>query len=414
MFRPLFIVYVLFPASLLLSRTFHLHVPRNWIDGYWGMCLLFGLLSLLTSPPSRAQCSSATNRTTRYYTYIGACLFGLIVIGKFAIPLIFDNVMFVSWLMEAKPFFYILTAAILLAAFGPLAPKDFILPGVGLSCLLVGECLVLSLQSGTILRPLGSGEPNYDACLLLLSFWAGLGEKKTRYEILCIIAIGLAASMSRTAAAAATMLVLIHPGKPSLRALAALFFIAAAWLAFQTRGLTAGALEAFDRFWMWRAAYMLVMQSPESAFWGHAPGIPLPITIPDSLALLWETQKREWGLYGIHPFLLHGFFPRWVATWGICGIVMLSMFTFSFFMHHRQKAVCLALIVALYIEGTTLGLFYLSNVAIPVLLVCMCRMPSATGERKTLLREVSCAFSVKGLPPAAEESHSPQPPRSVI
>ncbi|WP_169727942.1 hypothetical protein [Desulfovibrio inopinatus] len=371
MLRPLPIAYLVFPLSLLIARTQALPLPRNWIDGYWCLCLALGLLVLITKTPSTPSPTSVRmGSPLNAFGVVIASTAGLCVLFKFGIPVLFGEVALVSWLMEAKPFFYVLTTIVWIHAFGRLPKNAFIWPGIGLACVLLTECFVLSFQHGAPIRPLGSGEPNYDACLLLLSLWAALGEKKRRTGAICIIALGLAASMSRTAAAAAIVLMFLHPGRLLMRITAILFFLSAAWFAFQARGLSANAIEAFDRFWMWRAALTLWNNSPESALLGHAPGVALPVHIPASLAALWKVQTQAWGLSGVHPFLFHGFFPRLVATWGGLGILTVFISAGLFIAKHRHKQMALALVAALIIEGSTLGLFYLSNVAVPILLAC--------------------------------------------
>ncbi len=123
-------------------------------------------------------------------------VFDLVLI-KFNVPLINSEASFYPYLMDLKPLFYFLVSLLWIAAFDKPSKEDFVRFGVWLSMIIVLDLIIESINAGQFTRAYGSGEINYDACLLLISLCASLGTDREQKNT--IIYLGLLFALSRTA-----------------------------------------------------------------------------------------------------------------------------------------------------------------------------------------------------------------------
>ena len=135
------------------------------------------------------------------------------------------------------------------------------------------------------------------------------------------------------------------------------------------RDLELGNLESFDRYWMWAAGLEYLANSPWATAFSVAPGGPVDVDVPRFVADLWVDQQDNLSLEGIFPFHFHAMWLRLVLTWGWLPVAIGAMTMFRTFVADRRRnrearpffAVCAIL-------GLTMGLIYLGNVALVVLL----------------------------------------------
>ncbi len=119
--------------------------------------------------------------------------------------------------------------------------------------------------------------------------------------------------------------------------------------------------------WMWQAAGSFALASPVEAMTGFWPGLALPLPVPAQLSFLWSMQAGEWGITGVHPYNLHGFWLRMAATWGV-GTAALSAAALCWAMIVAKGNAVRSLSMLCIAAGMTMGLVYCSNVAVPLLL----------------------------------------------
>ncbi len=356
---PIVLAYVAYPVVNIASRVAGLNVPRNWIDIVW-LCLALCSAIVLTQRKVHIR-NSIEIQITLF-------LFVLLATVKAGFSL-FDDPEAIAYLMEVKPLLYLGVALLIRSAFGLTDRRHFVAAGKWLAYIAVIDFLMESLAAGRFIKPLLSGEPNYDACLLLVSFALAMNPAdRSRKVNTTIIALGILATLSRTTLVALVFITFLFGKlrpvtKLSIGLLATGFVV----FSFQVRELGLMDVEDMDRYWMWVSAFNLLQGQLGSALFGYPIGVALPVNVPQALEWLWESQQEGWGIQGIYPFNFHAFWLRLTISWGTTGLfivltVLLWIWT------RRQNAESRSLVVILLFQGLTMGLFYLSNVAIPLYL----------------------------------------------
>jgi len=358
---PLFAAYIAYPLAVYAGRLFDVSIARNWIDALWLLLLFLALLFALQRQ------RSALRKSLGLALAMAGAVLALIVVFKFGAPLAQSQVTAIPYLMELKPLYYLAVSMVWFFAFGPPEPRDFVRFGLWLSAFLILE-LGLGRISSLALRPFGSGEVNYDACLLLVSLCMATAAEQSSRKTKIWIFLGIAASLSRTATAAAAVVVLFSPNtRPWKKMLMVCACAGAFALSFPLREIPAQGLESLERYWMWLAGINLVARNPVHGLFGFTAGLPLPVRAPEALSGLWMAQQRTWGISGIFPFHFHSFWLRAVLTWGLVSVSAALFFALLLLKKHPHP-VFISLAALCTVMGLTMGLFYLSNVAVPLYL----------------------------------------------
>lgn len=362
---PVFACYVLFPISLLAAKYLHLDVPRNWIDVLWAG---LAFLSLVVVVHRRYLALPAR---WGWAVLGGLSLACGLMIAKVMLSLSSGNLVLPPFAMEIKPFFYLGVAVLWVGAFGAAKPKAFVGGGTMLALMVCADFFLESYLAGGPVRVTLTGDPNYDACLLLIAFCVVLfgADEKPSSAIVALLIAGLLITMSRTTLVAAIAIILFFaPFSSRSKVIFSSAAVLAIILSFVLRGLSLDSLNQMDRYWMWLAAVDLFSSHPWHMFVGFHVGHPLPATIPRPIAELWSMQESDWGISGIFAYNFHAFWLRFAITWGvvIAGLVAAS-FAYAFL--NRQNSTLLrALALLVLVMGLTMGTFYLSNVALPLYL----------------------------------------------
>jgi len=334
----------------------------TWIDIAW-LGLFFVTLLIFIVKLSR--------QANQRVTYL--VLFALFFIAAMVMLRFWDlfdysfSATIIPYAMEVQPVFFGLLVILWIYTFGPPAKTAFINAGAGLGVILICQFVVDSLMAGRVVRINGSGDINYDAVLLLIAYALSLEEEKQPQIKIMLIMVGFVATFSRTGMAVAMINVLLFGRhkwiyKVTFLGVALLAII----ISFQIRDIPFRIFSA-DRFWMWKSAFELFQSQPWRALSGFPIGDPLPVYTPQALAWLWETQRQGWGLPGIYPYNFHAFWLRIAISWGVpVALVILSLFV-VLFIRTRSRSLR-SLIVTCVVSGVTMGLFYISNVSIPILL----------------------------------------------
>lgn len=362
---PLFITFVLFPIIQISTRLFGDEVKRTWIDGLWLGLLLLALTKLAISN---------NLKTTRYSRGVIGVFYGVIglaLVYFFGIPLLHDVVL-IPYLMELKMPFYIIFSGCWLLAYGLPKADSFILCGKMLSIIVLVDLVIESAISGRWVAPLLSGEKNYDALLLVIALIMalgtselGIGNSTRRTPILALI-LGILATSSRTALLALGVVFLISNQKNRNKIFVILASIVFVIISFVLRDLEFN-IDDMDRYWMWASFFEFISENPSVLLTGFSVGAPLPINVPEVLTWLWESQQDSWNINGVYPFNFHAFWLRATITWGLLSFILFIYF-FKLAASKKSSSLLRFLSVTVLIEGMTMGVFYLSNVAIPLIL----------------------------------------------
>lgn len=357
MMHPIYISYVFFPLLMIVSRVGDFEVPRNIIDVYWVILLLASLPNLFNWLLYK---KIPRLRLLLYFTIV------FVLVVKFSLPWVLYDVSLVPYLMSVKPIFYFLVAIGTCIIFSSVDKHIFVKSGIALSLIIIFEFIISSIAHGTIVRPRGSGEINYDACLILLSIISARGFCFAHKKIvLSILFGGLFLTFSRTAILTLLILYLVFEKKQFFTMIiastsAVIFFIGS----YLIRGLSIDSLDRYDRLWMWLSAFDLLVHQPFGLVFGFLPGVSLTLDVPINIQGLWDYQAALWGLSGVFSYNYHSFWLRALIDYGLFPIlIMFFLFVVSFFNSIVQKQ---AFFIFLALQGMTMGLFYLGNVSVVI------------------------------------------------
>ena len=359
--------YVLFPIVGIVTRIADIQsaLTRNWIDLTWFVILVISISAFFIN---RGKDGPLDNRSIAIVIAFSLLILGIFLL-KYGISYINHSVSYIPYLMEAKPFFYLLSASIWVIAFGAPENEDFVRVGVWLGLIIILEFVIESFLAGRIVRILGSGEINYDASLLLISICASLVGKRYKPVHQLILYLAVVITFSRTALATAILIIFFFSSvNIAIKLLFSGVSLSSIILSFVIRDLPITIISA-DRYWMWKTAILLFAENKWRLLWGWPIGVSLPVSIPPALDYLWITQQQNWGLDGIYQFNFHAFWLRIAISWGIpITILMLLLIAAILIFPGRIFRDLKGIALFCLIGGLTMGLIYLSNVSVPLIL----------------------------------------------
>lgn len=348
--------YVYFPLANQLSEFLDLKFSRNSIDLAFVLVVVGAILNLVFK---RLNIS--------VYSALSAVVALLLILWIYA-GYVFNFSPLPTALMEAKPLVYFLIA--LLVVESRLIPsiQAFCYYGSILSVILTAEFLIRSLSSGALVRPIGSGEVNYDAALILLSLVVSFADKRYFYRFAPLLVLGVLASFSRTGVLALCAVFLLADFvQIKYRILVISIAFLSGLLSFAMRGLEINSLESLDRYWMWLSGIDYILNNISSSIIVFAPGSPLNVAVPPYVEELWLKQQEVLGVEGIYPFHFHAFWLRLMVGWGWLPVLLLLFYFYFKFTKKGAGIEVRSYILVCLILGLTMGLFYLSNVSVPYL-----------------------------------------------
>ena len=360
---PLVITYSAFPAVDMLLRaggfeTFGSWI-RSWIDAAWILLLVIGSIALLFKFPRPIALPKITA--------LGVLVVGMCFVIS-AASLLPAGTSFLPYVMELKHIAYAALAFVWTAAFGLPKQTAFLQAGSLLSGLIAGELLIRSALAHSVAHPIGSGEVNYDACLLVLSLCLALADRTASVGRISWLFFGVLATFSRTGAITALAVLFFSPRlRTSVKILAWIPAGFAVFLSFQSRGLDL-AVNQIDRYIMWATALQLFAHHPLGMLFGYGVGCSLPADMPVGLRDLWESQSENLGIGGIFAFQFHAMWLRLAISWGFVMVLYVSVVLLRWVWQYRSP-LARYLAIAIIAEGFTMGVFYLSNVSVPAFLL---------------------------------------------
>jgi cbb3-type cytochrome oxidase subunit 3 len=362
-------------------------LTRSWIDAVWVVLLFFCIVLL------------PVHNRGLVFRWGAVWILVLICAARAVLAATNSTVEPAPFMMELKPLLYFICAFFWINCFGTPSLDAFVRAGCYLSAILTAEFAFVSAMHGGPVRPEGSGEVNYDACLLLLPFAVALCERRRYRWQLLFLGAGLVFSFSRTAQITAFLLAMMT-GR--LRRLQKLLVAGAAllgyFLALRVRSVS-GDASVGDRFFMWTAALRMFAQNSAATLFGFGPGAPLEIDVPKQLRGLWDAQAHGIHEGGVYAFNFHSMWVRLTVSWGLLMVILLLLLLLGW-MYVAKSRLAVAAAIIIFVEGLTMGVFYLSNVAIPMLLfMAMVQRRAATVAAREAPQEE----------PAVAEAPPPEP-----
>lgn len=359
---PLLLVYILYPIVNISCRLTNIQLFNNWIDVIWAMLLSISILNILLRP----------RFTINRLVIVLIMLVIIFIYLHISLNLVFNQIEAIPLFMELKPFFYILFGWIWIKAWGIPDEKKFIIWGAWLGLILIVDLIVESSINHRIVKIMGSGEINYDACLLVISSCFFIANKslasKKNFVKIGLIFLGLLASLSRTGLIIEVLIFIIFwQSSLVIKLIPSATAMAAVVVSFLVRNLPLSLLSG-DRYWMWRTATILFLNHPIQFLLGFGVQT-LPVIIPPQLSYLWvELQQTGWGLSGIYAYNFHSFWLRFISSWGLLATLPLILLLGYFLVSRNCPRLLRLLSLVFIMEGVTMGVIYLGNVAVPLLI----------------------------------------------
>ncbi|HWH59032.1 MAG TPA: hypothetical protein VN682_15500 [Terriglobales bacterium] len=274
----------------------------------------------------------------------------------------------VTYAMELKPVIYVFTAWLWSITFGTPTKRAFVQAGIALCALIIAELFIGSIIQRSLVRPVGSGEVNYDACLIVLSLCVALSDPVCSGQDIFLLFGGVLATFSRTGGMAALAVLLLSRRVPKLLKLGAVgASLAVSIVSFLIRNLQLD-INQIDRYLMWASALDLFHSDPKGLVWGYGVGAALPATGSAGLADLWITQAEKLDVSGIYAFQYHALWLRLLISWGsvTTGLLLLTLLAWVL---QRKSLLARFLATVILLEGLSMGVIYLSNIGVPVWLL---------------------------------------------
>ena len=357
---PLLIAYIIFPAVSIIGNLFFTNYLRQWIDVLWLVMLVLSFIVLANRQTLKSSMG----------VFAATSIFLAYMFGS-AFYVTFEISSLITFLVGFKCAFLLFVSIGIAAAFGIPDRSAFLSYGVLLAILLIFGCVVEMIMAGQVIRPDPTGEINYEAALLILSLIVADINKIKRCQWLAIL-IAILFSMSRTALIVLVVISFIKfrigLTKQFILLIAATTFFFASYL---MRGLEIDSYEQIDRFWMWLTWFEAMDSASLTQFlFGFGPGVALPVDVPKQLTWLWENQQEITNTHGIFSYNFHAFWARFSIDYGVLAAILLLSFCIYPFLRLRSNDQ-IAFASFVLIEGLTMGLFYLSSVAVPAFLAGM-------------------------------------------
>ena len=339
---PLYIAYLAWPLWQAVSPALGLskalaQVPSP-ADGLWLALAALALLASLTrrrkSPAPKPDDRPVGAAAIEHPLFLIG-LFGLLlaILYRFGGPLLDLTRNRGLYVLELKPFVYLLFSALWAASFGLPAKRTFVLLGAVLGAAAALDLLVVLALSGRVQPSTRLGGSQYQSTLLLVSLCAGLRqsvglprpplpdpdpeENHSPLARFCTLA-GLFASLSHSALFAAGWIVLFF-GRWRLPARVLVAGAAGAAILFTVLRSQdpMSALESLNRSWLWVAGLDLFRAEPLRLLTGFPVDAPLPMPEPQEFLPLWRLQSHAMDLFGVHAHNIEPFWLRFCLVWGI-------------------------------------------------------------------------------------------------
>jgi hypothetical protein len=349
--------YILFPIICgQLGQV--IYVSRNWIDVEWSILILIVPLALLARP--KTVVGPNVIIVAGSWLLAGIVGVGHIIMG--------DYFSIISLSYDIKIIVYVVVGCVIYVS----SVEDgsmhvtFRWCQMFLAGYVMLEFFVESIMSGTVARPFGSGEINYDAALLCIGLFYNIARQHQlrRFDYIVIIAITVTFSRTAVISLGVGLVILWLAGELKLRRVEIGVGVAAGmaslYSSFIVRGLSFDS-EGVDRYWMVESFIDLIEQGPWELLFGYGPGAVLPAKIPDPVAWLWDQQAEGSEIYQVVAFNYHLLWLRMPISFGAvatsaiaCGMIALGV------LYKKVRGI----VIFLILSGFTNGVFYLSNVGV--------------------------------------------------
>ena len=383
---PVYLVYCVFSVVFVADYNLNTDISRNILDIVWG-----GLfLCASTFAYAKLIQSFKLSEQTVVFIFLTSIITSIYLVKYLAFQDNFYLFDVLAFAMEMKIFFYAFFSVVWLYVFRDVDVKSFSIAGVFLSIVIIVSVLIESILNGGLVRGHGSGEINYDALLLLLALVASLfGHEKVSKKVVYIILLGLLITLSRTSLIVLAFVVFFYTNINFYKKiLVFVFSISLVVSSFVLRDLEVD-LSKVDRFAMYESAYHGF--SKDSNFFGNFPGLSIDLETPEQLNWLWNKQSEEHGLSGLYPFHLHAMWLRFHFTFGlIVSSAIFFYFIYSSILSKNKLRRVLSFVIVM--QGLTMGVFYISNVSIPLILLYLSTRYMATGEKASVLRRFQSKY----------------------
>lgn len=277
------------------------------------------------------------------------------------------NFYWVPYLREVKPGLYVLFSALFISRWGSPSLEAFIRAGSFFACLVLASFAISLVTGGG--RPEVIDEANYDNFLVLLACIATFTKFGLKFDTRFVIfLLATLVSQSKTGVVCFFVIIAVFAIKEFgikviLQMIAGLAVIA---IVMTSRISSIDSIENIDRFRMWFSYFDLVKSSSVMSFlFGFFPGVPMRYDDPFIGWFITFQSEELLGILGLHPFNYHAMWLRLMCSW---GAIPLGLGIAWMFCRFKVSRINLAILALIFIQATSMGVFYLSTVAVPLIL----------------------------------------------
>lgn len=296
------------------------------------------------------------------------------------------NFYWVPYLREIKPGLYLLFGALFISRWGSPSIEAFIRAGNFFSYLVLISFFIGILRGGS--RPEVIDEANYDNFLVLIACIASFAKFGLKFDgRFLLYLLATLASQSKTGVVCFFVIIAIFSikefGVKVIIQLAAGLVVIAVVMAVRMSQIE--NIEDIDRFRMWLSYFELVKNSSlMSLLFGFFPGVPMRYDDPYIGWFITFQSEETLGILGLHPFNYHAMWLRLMCSWGVIPLTIFALWLIKKFKITRISLAVLSLIV---IQGASMGVFYLSTVAVPLILFIVAANRYRPPQKTKLRRE---------------------------
>jgi len=368
--RLTLMLFVVAPILQLLIR-FGLgsqHAAQSVVKGWDDLVILCATLVAVPSLPARV--SALRNG---WIGPVALALFALVMgIKVAAVDWPRVDFFWETLGMELKPIYYLVAAAAIYLRIGRLHLEHWLGRFVFFACMMVLSYLIqIAMGLGTLARAQAVEEANYDGFILGMGLLIcyHLRDRVSKYAW-AILLLATVLTLSRTGMAALLLIaaiICVRHRRFGWLVAGAVALVPAAIAIYVTRANGASSNQ-FDRFRMWQSFFLTVRHwSPFEWMFGMMPGVPIRYYDPYIQFFIDFQSVGAHGLAGLHPFNYHGMHIRYIITWGLLGVAIALV---AMALSLRRGGWLLGLLwFYILIQGVSMGVIYLTTVAVPTLLM---------------------------------------------
>lgn len=288
-------------------------------------------------------------------------IIGFLVILKYFIPWVDENILLTASLMDAKWLIYLFTAIVWLNSFGSPRIEKIYKYCIFFCFIYIAKALYMIL-TGQLSRSGVLMEANYDGYMILMVYCFSDVVKGKKWWWNAIIILTTLLTFSRTGWASFFAIMALKLFKKNILYVILLIPIVLVLIELGT-DLRGESAQNMDRFVYWEQAIMYFREtSVSNVLLGSTPGVSLKMHILPEFVWTMENFEEMRNLRGIFPFMFHSTYLRLAITWGVFAALLYPAILICKFIKSKYTPLKLLCLITL-IQSFSLSALTLQNVS---------------------------------------------------